>query len=136
MAPDHAPSRRRPMFSPRWQKLRRDLALAKGRTAMMVIAIAVGVFGVGTGLLAYAILTREISRNYLGATPASATLELDKAVDDELLAAVRQRPGIANAQARATVMARGQIGPDEWRPLLLFVVEDLNAMRITTFQPY
>jgi len=123
------------MFSPRWQKLRRDLALAKGRTAMMVIAIAVGVFGVGTVLIAYAILTREISRNYLGANPASATLELDKAVDDELLVAVRQRPGIADGQARATVMARVQIGPDEWRPLLLFVVEDFNAMRISTFKP-
>src|SRR5262245_34258213 len=122
------------MFSPRWQKLRRDLALAKGRTAMMVIAIAVGVFGVGTVLIAYAILTREISRNYLGANPASATLELDKAVDDELLVAVRQRPGIADAQARATVMARVQTGPDEWRPLLLFVVEDFNAMRISTFK--
>src|SRR5262249_29301753 len=122
------------MFSPRWQKLRRDLALAKGRAAMMIIATAVGVFGVGTVLIAYAILTREISNNYLGSNPASATLELDKAVDDGLLAAVRQRPGIADAQARASVRARIQVGPDEWRPLLLFVVEDFNAMRISTFR--
>ena len=66
------------MRSPRWQKLLRDLWLTRGRTALMVIAIAVSLFGVGTVLSAYAILTPEISRNYLGTHPASATLELDR----------------------------------------------------------
>ena len=122
------------MRSPRWQKLWRDLWLARGRTAMMVVAIAVSLFGVGTVLGAYTILTREISRNYLGTNPASATLELDK-VDDALVQAVRRRPGIAGAEARASVLARVQVGPDEWRPLLLFVVTDFDSMQISTFRP-
>src|SRR6266545_5062070 len=121
------------MRSPRWQKLLRDLWLMRGRTALMVIAIAVSLFGVGTVLSAYAILTPEISRNYLGTNPAAATLELDQ-VDDALLAAVKQRPGIADAEARETIVARVQVGPDQWRPLLLFVVTDFDAMRISTFQ--
>src|SRR4029453_10429796 len=120
------------MPSPRWQKLLRDLWLTRGRTALMVIAIAVSLFGVGTVLSAYAILTPEISRNYLGTNPASATLELDR-VDDALLAAVRARPGIGAAEARETLIARVQVAPDQWRPLLLFVVPDFNAMRISTF---
>ena len=120
------------MRSPRWQKLLRDLWLTRGRTALMVIAIAVSLFGVGTVLSAYAILTPEISRNYLGTHPASATIELGK-VDDALLAAVRQRPGIAAAEARETLVARVQVAPDQWRPLLLFVVPDFNAMRISAF---
>ncbi len=120
------------MRSPRWQKLLRDLWLTRGRTALMVIAIAVSLFGVGTVLSAYAILTPEISRNYLGTNPASATIELDR-VDDALLAAVKQRPGIAAAEARETLIARVQVAPDQWRPLLLFVVPDFNAMRISTF---
>src|SRR6266545_3586872 len=120
------------MRSPRWQKLLRDLWLMRGRTALMVIAIAVSLFGVGTVLSAYAILTPEISRNYLGTNPASATIELDR-VDDALLAAVKQRPGIAAAEARETLIARVQVAPDQWRPLLLFVVPDFNAMRISTF---
>src|SRR5215208_6954957 len=121
------------MRSPRWQKLLRDLWLTRGRTAMMVIAIAVSLFGIGAVLSAYAILTPEISRNYLGTHPAGATLELDR-VDDALLAAVKARPGIADAEARETLVARVQIGPDQWRPLLLFVVTDFDAMRISTFQ--
>src|SRR5215468_227705 len=120
------------MHSPRWQKLLRDLWLTRGRTALMVIAIAVSLFGVGTVLSAYAILTPEISRNYLGTNPASATIELDR-VDDALLAAVRARPGIAAAEARETLIARVQVAPDQWRPLLLFVVPDFNAMRTSTF---
>jgi hypothetical protein len=75
--------------------------------AMMVIAMAVRIFGVGTILSDYTILMREISWNYLGTQPASAFSELDR-VDDALVQAVRQRPGIAFAltatlKAEATV---------------------------------
>lgn len=36
------------MLSPRWKKLWRDLQSARGRMVMMVLAIAVSIFGVGT----------------------------------------------------------------------------------------
>ncbi|WP_173275714.1 FtsX-like permease family protein [Paenibacillus sp. NEAU-GSW1] len=101
---------------------------------MMVIAIAVGVLGVGTILSAYTILTREISRNYLNTNPASALIEMDK-VSDSLVNAVRLRPGIADAEASSTLVGRVEVKPDEWMPLLLFVVKDFNAMRVNTFRP-
>jgi putative ABC transport system permease protein len=122
------------MIRPRWKKLLRDLKLARGRTIMMVIAIAVSIFGVGTILSTYTILTREISRNYLGTHPASAFLELDQ-VDDALVQAVRQRPGIADAEATSWLTARVEVGPNEWMPMLLFVIPDFNAMRLNTFLP-
>ena len=123
------------MIGPRWKKLLRDLQAAQGRMLMMVLAIAVGVFSVGTILSAYTILTREISRNYLGTNPASALLELNQGVNEPLLAAVRQRPGIEAAQASSTVLARVEVRPNEWMPLLLFVIKDFNAIDINTFQP-
>lgn len=101
---------------------------------MMVIAIAVGIFGIGTILSAYAILAREISRNYLGTNPASAQLEVDE-VADSLVEAVRLRPGIADAEASSAVVARIEKKPGEWMPALLFVIKDFNRMRINTFQP-
>lgn len=122
------------MGSPRWRKLWGDLWLTRGRMAMMVVAIAVSIFGIGTVLSAYTILTREISRNYLGTNPPSATLELDQ-VDDTLVETVRRRPGIADVEARASLVARVKVGPDEWRSLLLFVVKDFDAMRIARFRP-
>lgn len=108
------------------------MVVASGRMMMMVLAIAAGVTGVGAVLSSGAILTREISRNYLSTTPAAATLEVDR-LDDALIEQVRRRPGIADAQARATVTAQVRVGPEQWRGLLLFVVPDFNAMRIATF---
>ena len=121
-------------FSPRWKKLLGDVNATRGRMLMMVLAIAVGVFGVGTILNAYAILTREITRNYINTNPASALLELDK-VDNTLLNAVRLRPEIAAAEASSTVTARLEFKPNEWMPLLLFVIQDFKKMQINTFTP-
>jgi putative ABC transport system permease protein len=114
------------------RKLLNDLRLSKARTFLMVIAVAVSLFGIGTVLGAYGILTREISRNYLETNPASATLELDR-TDEALVAAVRRQPGIAEAEARASVQARVKVGPD-WRPLLLFVVRDFDDLRVAKFR--
>ncbi|MBI4671034.1 MAG: ABC transporter permease [Chloroflexi bacterium] len=122
------------MLSPRWKKILRDLQAARGRMVMVVIAIAVSIFAVGTILTAYTILTREVSRNYLGTNPASAFLELDR-VDDSVVEAVKQQPNIVDAEAGSWVMARVEIQPNEWRPLLLFVVKDFDALRISKFLP-
>jgi putative ABC transport system permease protein len=122
------------MNSPRWKKIWRDLQAARGRMTMMVIAIAVSIFGVGMILSAYTILSREMSRNYLGTNPASAFIELDR-VDDAVVKAVRQRPGISEAEAGSWVVARTEVKPNEWMPLLLFVVPDFNTAHISTVHP-
>lgn len=119
---------------PRWKKLWRDLQSAYGRMLMIVVAIAVSILAVGTILSAYTILTREVSRNYLGTNPAAAWIEVDM-VDEALVQAVRQHPLIADAEAGAILSARAEIEPDRWLPMTIFVTEDFNAMRISTFQP-
>jgi putative ABC transport system permease protein len=119
------------MKSPRWKKLIRDLQAARGRMTMMVVAIAVSIFGVGTILSAYTILNREVGQNYLGTNPASAFIELDR-VDEALIQAVRQQPNIADAEATSWVVARAEVNPNEWMPLLFFVIPDFDAMRIST----
>jgi putative ABC transport system permease protein len=98
----------------------------------MVIALAISIFGVGTMLGSYSILTREIERNYRSTEPASATLELAGA-DDTLAAEVRTFPGIADAEARATVLSRIRVG-DDWIRLLLFVINDFNDLRLNKFE--
>lgn len=99
---------------------------------MMVVAIAVSLMGIGGVLSADAILASEISRNYLGTHPASATLEMG-AIDADLLAQVRARPGIADATARRTIVARLQLGPDQWRRFLLFVIDPGDRLRVSGF---
>ena len=119
------------MNSPRWKKVFRDLQTARGRMGMMVLAIAVSIFGVGMILSAYTILSREMGLNYLGTNPASAFIELDR-VDDALVEAVSERPGISEAEATSWVVARAEVNPNEWVPVLLFVVPDFGTAHVST----
>ncbi|MDB4974054.1 MAG: FtsX-like permease family protein [Myxococcaceae bacterium] len=99
----------------------------------MVSAIAVSLIGIGSVLGGYAILTREMSRNYLGTRPASAALEIAEGVAPELVVATSRYPGVAAAEAGEIVGARVKVGED-FLPLLLFVVDDFDARRINTFR--
>lgn len=117
---------------PRWLKLFRDLIAEKARAVLMFAAVSVSLIAVGAVLGGYAILTREIAANYRDTHPASATLELSQGVDAGAVALAKQQPAIADAEARDVVLARAKIGAD-WRPILLFVIDDFDAMRLNTF---
>ena len=119
------------MLSPRWRKLRGDIEQAKGRLLMMVIAIAVGVFAVTSISTAYTILKREIVRNYLSTNPAAAFFDVD-VVDPPLLRQVGAQAGITGAEAAGQLAGRIEVRPNEWMPLLLFVVPDFRAVHIST----
>jgi putative ABC transport system permease protein len=112
----------------------RDSYAARGRLVRVVVALAVSIAAVTTMLAAYNVLMREVPRNYLSTNPASAQLEMDGAVSDELLSQVRNRPNIAGAEAAATVLARIKVGPNEWLPLLLFVVPNFESLQINTLE--
>jgi putative ABC transport system permease protein len=119
-------------MAPRWRKLGRDLWMERGRVLVMVVAIAVSVMGLGSVLGAYAILSRELPRNYLETRPASAAFEVASGVNRELVAEVRARPGVADADLGEILRCRAKVGED-WIPLLVFVVDDFRAMRLNTF---
>jgi putative ABC transport system permease protein len=111
--------------------LRGDIEHAKGRLSMMVIAISVGVFAVASISTAYTILRREIVLNYRSTNPAAALLDVD-VIDPPLLETVRAQAGIIGAEAAARLSGRIEVRPNEWLPLLLFVVPDFRAARIST----
>lgn len=119
-------------LSPRWRKLVGDIAGERGRIAAMIVGVAVSVTAVGAVLGAYAILTREIRASYLGTRPAAATLEIPGGIDAEMLARVRADADVDDAEARGVIVARAHVG-DDWRPLLLFVVDDFASLRLNTF---
>jgi putative ABC transport system permease protein len=117
---------------PRSIKILRDLRLSYGRVGVMIIAIAVAVTGFGAILVAKESLTRDASAAYAGTNPAAATLDLPEGVSPELLADVRELPGVADATARQTVSTRVQVDGG-WLPLRLFVVAPSDPMRIAHF---
>jgi putative ABC transport system permease protein len=98
---------------------------------MMIVAIAAGVFAVASISTAYSILTREIERNYLSTNPAAALLEVDR-IDQPVLDDVRAQPGITGAESAGRLTGRIEVRPNEWLPLLLFIVPDFRGAHIST----
>ena len=119
-------------MTPRWMKMLRDAQAARGRLAMIVVALAASIAAVVTMLSTYTVLMREVPRNYVGTNPASAQLEMHDSVPESLLAEVRKQPNIAAAEAAASLLARIQVGPDAWMALKIFVVPSFDGLRINT----
>ena len=117
----------------RWTKLFRDVRTESGRALIMLAAVAFALLAVSAMLSAYGIVTREVRVNYLGTNPASATIDVD-AVTPQMLETAKAFPGIADAEARAVVEARVEVG-GEWMRMLLFVVDDFETMRLNLFAP-
>ncbi|MFN7930602.1 MAG: ABC transporter permease [Blastocatellia bacterium] len=116
------------------QKIFRDFWHERTRTALVVLAIALGIAAFSTVLSSYAILTRELDQGYLATNPASFSLQTD-AIDETLLHSVVAQPGISTAEPRRTVSGRIRVGPAEWRNLTLFVVKDYANIRVSTLAP-
>jgi putative ABC transport system permease protein len=117
------------MIAPRWKKVMRDIGERPMRTFLVVLAMAAGVFGIGTILTAYSILTRELATTYVETRPASAILISDS-IADPVVESLRQFPGVADAEARPVIHARIRVGQDEWAPLILFVIRDFQDLRL------
>ena len=123
------------MIAPRWIKLWRDAVAARGRLALIVVALAASIAALATMAVASAVLMREVPRSYLDSNPASAQLELAAEPDAALLARIRQQPGIAQAELAASLRGRIEVTPGDWAPLLLFVVPDFTTLAINTVHP-
>jgi putative ABC transport system permease protein len=119
--------------SARWRKVCGDLRESRVRSLLTALAIGVGVAAVMAAFSARSILSREVAASYRGANPAAAILWLD-AVEPALVETVSKQPGVVAAAARRLVRARVEIAPGEWRPLLLFGVDDFNAQTVSIFR--
>src|SRR5688572_17711824 len=117
-----------------WRKAIRDFWTERGRTVLVVLAIALGISAFAAVLASYAILTRELDRGYLETNPASAVLRVNS-IDDELVATVLQNPDVSDAEPRRTISGQIKSGPMHWRNLILFVVKDYGDIRVSKLEP-
>ncbi|MHB8127636.1 MAG: ABC transporter permease [Mobilitalea sp.] len=120
------------MFNSRWRKILRDLTVNKMRTFLVILAIGVGVFGISVVANSYSILLREMDKNYMDTSPASATL-CTKSLSDLEMKQIRSLPYIKEAEKREKIVGRVQIGENDWKDIWLFVINDFNDVRLDTF---
>src|SRR5215211_6004682 len=112
-----------------WRKAIRDFWHERARTALVVLAIALGISAFAAVLSSYAILTRELDRGYLATNPASAVIRVDS-IEDDLVKAILQNPEVSDAEPRRTISGQVKSGPVQWRNLMLFVVNDYGNIRL------
>ncbi len=121
------------MLSPRWRKVFRDLWNNSGRTALVVLSIAVGVIAFG-GLFA----TRTNLLNNLNSQfEASANFDIELQIplfDDEVVRWAARQPNVTGAQGLA-VYAEEIITDDETFDVFLYAYDDLTQIDVTRIQP-
>ena len=84
------------MFDTMWRKAWRDLWLRKMRTIFVIAAIAASTFALGTVLVTYHLLDRDMNASFLRAKPHHLSLSMDQA-DENLLSALREWCELAEA---------------------------------------
>ena len=117
-----------------WRKAIRDFWQERARTALVVLAIALGISAFAAVLSSYAILTRELDVGYLATNPASAVLRVDS-IDNNLVKAILENPEVSDAEPRRTISGQIKAGPVQWRNLVVFVVEDYGNIRVSKLVP-
>lgn len=117
-----------------WHKVFRDFRQQRTHTALVVLAIALGVAALLAVLASYSVVTRALNDGYRATNPASATLYTD-GIDAPLLAAIKTDPALSEVEARRTVSGRIKAGPGSWQNLSLFVVKDFGNIRVSRLQP-
>jgi putative ABC transport system permease protein len=106
-----------------------DLRINPGRILLVIFALIIGLWGVGSILVSYTILSRDLNENFTRTTPLHAAIT-SKAFNRLDLAALRNRPEIEKAEFRDFATLRIETHPDEWIPLWLFGVEDFNRFNL------
>src|SRR5512144_1446973 len=101
-------------MKPRWRKVLHDLWDNKGRTLLVVFSIAVGVFSIGVIAGAHQIIGTDLKASYSSVKPANIELRMGN-FDDHMLALIRNRDGVAHAEARRVLNIRVRVpGSAKW----------------------
>ena len=96
----------------KFKKSLSDLLINPGRTALVIFALVIGLWGVGAIVVTYAILKNDLNENYRRTEPAHAIMT-SKNFDRLDLAAFRARPEIESAEFRDLSLQRIEVHPDQ-----------------------
>jgi putative ABC transport system permease protein len=110
------------------RKVLRDLGRYRGRTTLVVLSIAVGVFGVGVIAGTRQVLSRELDAGFAAIRPSNATITVTEPFDDSVVRAIEKMPEVGLAEGRRAVIVRLQVGEDEWKDLQLVAIPDFENM--------
>ena len=123
------------MIRTRWHKVLLDLWSNRGRTLIVAMAIAVGVYSVGVIIDVQQMLLREYGRDRAGALIASATFYTTP-FDEDLASRIGQLPEIAAAEGRNEIRTYVYDDQGDRKELVITAVPDFEQMTVDAITPY
>ena len=122
-------------MKPRWRKVLHDLLDNKARTLLVVFSIAVGVFSIGVIAGAYKIISHDMSASYAANQPANVEMRMTN-FDDDVLALIRNQPGVENAEGRRVFNMRVRVpGTEKWTAIDMIAFDDFEKNSINLLTP-
>jgi putative ABC transport system permease protein len=118
-----------------FSKMRGDLKSMSGRLVLLGLAVGIGVFVLAGIAGSASTLIREMQRSYEDTAPATATLELKGSVDPSWASSLAPAMGMLDARAGGSYQVRFLDGNDQWQPMILFIVPDLQNNKIARVFP-
>lgn len=117
-----------------FKKSVRDIQQRFRSTLLAILALTIGIWGGGSLLVSFYIMSQDLSDNYLQTKPYQLSIQSkDFAKLD--LENLRNQPEIAAVEFRDRAILRIEVKPDEWLPLWLYAIEDFNQLSIAKFYP-
>lgn len=116
----------------KFKKALSEFHINPGRTALVIFALVIGLWGVGSLLVSATILRTDLRENFMRTAPPHAVLTSND-FDKLDLAAFRMRPEIESAEFRSLSLQRIEVYPNDWIPLWLFGVEDFKNFKLARF---
>ena len=111
-----------------------DLLISPKRTLLVVFALVLGIWGVGTVFVSNFILTNDLIANYQSTIPTQLILHSDQ-FEKLDMKQFNNRPEVEMAELRDFSLQRIEIYPNEWIPLWLFGVDNFEDMKIARIFP-
>ncbi len=116
------------------KKILNDLRGNAGRTALVVLALSLGLWGLGFNVVSFTIMQNDLNENFLRSKPYHVAIGADDFPPD-VLRQLAERPEIEAAEFRDLSFLRIEAKPGYWLPLWLFAVDDFSHTRLAHLYP-
>lgn len=113
------------MIRPRWQKVLADLRGNRGRTALVIASIAIGLFAFGVIATLYVVIRQDMRDGYAATQPANIRLRTSL-IDEDMISSIRKTSGVKDAEGARLISLRLQKTPEEWITIELNSQEDFE----------
>lgn len=100
----------------------------------MILALAIGLWGVGTLSVSYVILKNDLNENFLRTSPYHVALN-SKQFSKLDITQFRQWPEIESAEFRDLAFLRIEAFPNQWLPLWLYGVKNFENFQLARIYP-